>query len=104
MAYIYNQLTTYSDLKAKNLARMQQRATLEDTYVDMIVYQTAAAMLSKSTRNEHLACYGYAQLRLYQDAIRSCSEVLANDDNVQAHYWRGGASPATNQQPAARPP
>jgi len=101
MAYIYNQLAMYSDLKNKYLSRLRQRGHLNDTYVDMIVYQTAAAMLSKSTRNEHLACYGYAQLRLYEDAIRSCSEVLANDDNVQAHYWRGIAYRETNQLPAA---
>lgn len=100
-AYIYNQLAMYSNLKAEYFSRMRQRSTLDDTYVDMIVYETAAAKLNKSARNEHLACYGYALLRLYEDAIRSCSEVLANDDNVQAHYWRGIAYRYTKQLPAA---
>src|SRR5205085_817486 len=88
-------------LKAKDLARMRQRATLDDTYVDMIVYETAAAKLSNSARNEHLACYGYAQLRLYDDAIRGCSEVLANGDNIPSHYWRGIAYRHTKQLQAA---
>ncbi len=101
MAYIYNQLAMYSDLKSKYLSRLRQRTNLDDTYVDMIVYETAAAALSKSARNEHLACYGYAQLRLYEDAIRSCSEVLANDDNVRAHFWRGIAYRSTKQLPEA---
>jgi tetratricopeptide (TPR) repeat protein/CheY-like chemotaxis protein len=100
-AYIYNQLAMYSDLKSKYLSRLRQRANLDDTYVDMIVYETAAAALSKSARNEHLACYGYAQLRLYGDTIRSCSEVLANDDNVGAHFWRGIAYRYTNKLPEA---
>jgi tetratricopeptide (TPR) repeat protein len=101
LAYIYNQLAMYSDLKSKYLSRLRQRANLDDTYVDMIVYETAAAALSKSARNEHLACYGYAQLRLYEDTIRSCSEVLANDDNVPAHFWRGIAYRSTKQLPEA---
>lgn len=100
-ADLYNQLATYSKLKAEYLARMRQRANLDDTYVDMIVYQTAAATLSKPTYDEHLACYGYAQLRLYEDAIRSCSEVLDDDDNIQAHYWRGIAYRWTKQLPQA---
>jgi len=101
MAYIYSQLAMYSDLKSKYLSRLRQRANIDDTYVDVIVYETAAAKLSKSALTEHLACAGYGHLRLYEDAITSCSAVLANRDNVQAHFWRGTAYHHTQHLPEA---
>jgi tetratricopeptide (TPR) repeat protein len=101
IAYVYDQLAMYSDLKSQYLTRMRLLGGLNDTYIDMIVYETAALMLTKGTQNEHLACYGYYNLKMYEEAIRSCTAVLGSNENILAHYWRGIAYKDTQQPEAA---
>jgi tetratricopeptide (TPR) repeat protein len=60
-------------------------------YLDIIVYETAAIASGGKTGNEHLICYGYYQLKQYDEAVRTCTDAVNKADNLLAHYWRGMA-------------
>ena len=59
-------------------------------YADMIAYEQAAVSLGDVTREEQYICYGYYQLKDYDDAIRFCTRSIDHGANVMAaRYWRG---------------
>jgi tetratricopeptide (TPR) repeat protein len=59
-------------------------------YRDMIAYEQAAMTLGGKTAYEHLVCYGYYQLKDYEDAVASCSQAIKDDPaNMRTRYWRG---------------
>jgi hypothetical protein len=61
-------------------------------YREMIAFEQAAVALGGKTAYEHLVCYGYYQLRDYEDAVSTCNRALADDPaNMRARYWRGVA-------------
>jgi tetratricopeptide (TPR) repeat protein len=58
-------------------------------YRDMIAYEQAAVRLGGKTAYEHLVCYGYYQLRDYEDAVSTCTQALKDEPaNMRARYWR----------------
>lgn len=71
-------------------------------YADMIAYEKAAVTLGGKTGYEHLICYGYYQLKDYDDAVRACSKTIGEDSqNLLARYWRGFAYRDAGQPDAA---
>jgi tetratricopeptide (TPR) repeat protein len=58
----------------------------------MIAYEEAAVALGNKTEQEYYICYGYYQLKDYDNAIRTCTRTIDHATNVlPAHYWRGVA-------------
>jgi tetratricopeptide (TPR) repeat protein len=72
-------------------------------HVDTIVYEKAAVMLGAKTGNEHLICYGYYRLKLFDEAVGACSEAVDDADNMHARYWRGRAYQDLGKLEAALP-
>lgn len=61
-------------------------------YADMIAYEKAAIAVGDKTAYEHLVCYGYYQLKDYDNAVATCTDALAHaPGNMKALYWRGSA-------------
>jgi tetratricopeptide (TPR) repeat protein len=61
-------------------------------HADMIAYEEAAVALGNKTEQEYYICYGYYQLKDYDNAIRTCTRTIDHATNVlPAHYWRGVA-------------
>jgi tetratricopeptide (TPR) repeat protein len=82
----------------KSLAIAGVYQKMGDTYsklnqhADMIAYEEAAVALGNKTEQEYYICYGYYQLKDYDNAIRTCTRTIDHATNVlSAHYWRGVA-------------
>ena len=100
--------TAFPDEEQKDLALAGIYARLaEDNerlrqYVPVIAYEQAAIALGGATGEEHYVCYAYYQLKLYREAVKSCSRSLADDpSNVPARYWRASAYKAISERDAA---
>jgi tetratricopeptide (TPR) repeat protein len=87
VSYIYDRL-------AYTNAKLHQ-------YIDVIAYESAAIAFGALTKSEHVICYGYYQLKEYNDAVRTCTEAIDKADNLTAHYWRGLAYGEIQQLEAA---
>jgi hypothetical protein len=74
----------YGDM-AGQAARLSQ-------YVDLIAYETAAVKTGGPNSYEQAICYGFYQLKQVAEAVRSCSQTIADQpNNIYAYYWRGMA-------------
>lgn len=61
-------------------------------YADMIAYEEAAVELGNKTELQHYICYGYYQLKDYDNAVRTCTTAIDHGaDPLSAQYWRGAA-------------
>jgi tetratricopeptide (TPR) repeat protein len=59
-------------------------------YADMMAYEEAAIALGNESEQQHFVCYGYYQLKDYDNAIRTCTRAIDNRASVlAAYYWRG---------------
>src|SRR5262249_24416929 len=68
----------------------------------MIAYQKAAIAVGDKTTNAHFICYGYYQLKAYDDAMRACTKTIeSGPQNLAAHYWRGRVYHDTGKADAA---
>jgi tetratricopeptide (TPR) repeat protein len=72
-------------------------------YIDIIVYESAAIAAGGKTGHEHFICYGYYQLKQYDEALRTCTDAVDKADNLLAHYWRGMAYRDSGDKEAALP-
>lgn len=70
--------------------RLSEAAEQQHQYADEIAYEKAAMRLGV-TWDEHYTCYGYYQLKRYDDAVKACSDAIRATDNASAVYWRGKA-------------
>jgi tetratricopeptide (TPR) repeat protein len=71
-------------------------------YPEMIAYAKAAIALGGRNGWGHFICYGYYQLKDYDDAVQACTETIENETaNVKALYWRGSAYRDSGQIDAA---
>jgi tetratricopeptide (TPR) repeat protein len=60
------------------------------SYAQMIAYDEAAIALGGRNEREHSICYGYYQLRQFDEALPACARVLEiNPENLSILYWRG---------------
>lgn len=57
-------------------------------YSDVIVYNTAADVLSGNVGKSYLPCEAYFKLRHYGDALRTCTTVIDNTGNELARKTR----------------
>ena len=74
----------------------------QNQYADLAAYEKAAIALRRRTNYEHYVCYGYYQLKDYDDAIRACTETLRDQTaNMKAYYWRGRAYQDAGNEEAA---
>jgi hypothetical protein len=61
-------------------------------YADVIAYEEAAIALGNETEQPYYVCYGYYQLKDYDNAVRTCTRAIDNATGVlPARYWRGVA-------------
>jgi tetratricopeptide (TPR) repeat protein len=83
----------------KDMAMLADR---HNQYSDMIAYETASIQIGGPNDYEHAICYGLQQLKQDADAVRSCSQAIADQPNdLYAYYWRGLAYNASMQPDAA---
>jgi tetratricopeptide (TPR) repeat protein len=58
--------------------------------VEMIASIKVAKMLVGDSRNEQYICRGYYQLKIYDDAIQECTDIISRyPQNFETRYWRG---------------
>lgn len=83
----------------ENIARAYERL---HQYLDMIAYEKVVVATGGKSSSEHLICYGYYQLKDYEDAVRACTDALGHQAaNSPARYWRGVAYRDMGQTDAA---
>jgi hypothetical protein len=71
-------------------------------YADMIAYEKAAIAVGDKTAYEHLVCYGYYELKDYDNAVASCTDALGHvPGSMKALYWRASAYRDSDQTDAA---
>jgi len=70
-------------------------------YVDVIVYEKAAIALGGETGDEQFICYGYHELKQYDEAVQACTEAVNKSGNLRARYWRGVSYQDLGQMDAA---
>lgn len=71
--------------------------------INAIAYETAAKALNKTTQHDSLICTNYQVLMLYKEAIKSCTDAIDYDDNIEAHSMRGQSYTMLHQwEPALR--
>lgn len=58
---------------------------------NMIAYEEAAVALGNKTEDQHYICYGYYQLKEYDNAVRTCAKAIGATGSLPAYYWRGAA-------------
>lgn len=69
---------------------------------DMIAYEEAALSLGDPPLEEQYICYGYYQLKSYDQAIRLCTQSVDHAaDTMESRYWRGAAYRAKGDDAAA---
>jgi len=71
-------------------ASMARAAEQLHQYADVILYEKAAITLGGPNDIEHYICHAYHHLGDDANAIRACTQAIADDPaNLSARYWRG---------------
>ncbi len=89
-------VATFPSEEEKNLAlariyeRLSEAAVQQRQFVDEIAFEKAAVLLGV-TWDEHYICHGYYVLKRYDDAVRACTQAIADAGGGYALYWRGEA-------------
>src|SRR6202021_108996 len=82
--------------------QLSEAASQQHGYVDEIAYEKAAVLLGLRW-DELYICYGYYELKRYDDAVQACTKAIDDTDNTYAWYWRGEAYYASKRSDQALP-
>lgn len=81
---------------------MAWQAARLNQYDDVVLYETASIQIGGLNEYEHAICYGLHRLNREAEAVRSCSQTIADQPNdIYAYYWRGVAYRSLQQPDAA---
>lgn len=69
---------------------------------EMIAHEESALSLGDLPNEEQYICYGYYRLKVYDSAIRFCTQAIDHAaSTMEAHYWRGASYRAKGEADAA---